>query len=352
MRPADPDDIDARFEALVAQFDEDEIRRMTAAARTSPLPPARRRRPVVAAAVAGLVVFLGLVVVLRPDVLERLGVVRPSASGGEDVVVSGPVVARPGPVLTPIPDGEEGLFDHAPVPALSPFAGTPAAAYADGEQGLVMPAARTLGGLTEDEVGQALRRVRRLLSAAHLDPATVRGERPEAFARLLHPRQREAFLRHLDDGGPAGTRSWLFSLAPDAAEPVGDVVKVSGETALAKRTGGGVTITTDYLFVHPVSRPGAPSDMTRVVEHDRREFSAYREDGEIVVWLSAVDSTLFGANCEMDDGFVHPRFPGDPQGARPSGEPVDPYDRVSAASPVSAFSRVSGRLRCPAALGT
>ncbi|MEU6425480.1 hypothetical protein ABZ860_06230 [Microbispora sp. NPDC046973] len=344
MRPADPDDIDARFEALVAQFDEDEIRRMTAAAESASPSPGRRRRPAVLVVIAGLVVLVGLVVALRPDVLERLGIVRPAA-GGEDLMISGPVVARPGPVLTPIPDGEEGLFDHGPVPPPSagPFAGTPAVDYADGEQGLAMPAARALGGLTEKEVGQALRRVRLLLSAAHLDPATVRGERPEEFARLLHPRQREAFLRHLDDSGPSGTRSWLFSLAPDAAEPVGHVVKVSGETAISERAGGGVTIETDYLFVHPVSRPGAPLVVTRVVERHRSEFSAYRENGKLVVWLTTDKSALFGANCASSDGFVHPRFPGDPQGARPSGEPVDPYDRASG---------VSGGPRCPAALGT
>ncbi|OPG08408.1 hypothetical protein [Microbispora sp. GKU 823] len=118
MRPADPDDIDARFEALVAQFGEDEIRRMTAAAESVASPPGRRRGPAVLAVIAGLVVLVGLVVVLRPDVLERLGIVRPAA-GGEDLMISGPVVARPGPVLTPIPDGEEGLFDHGPVPAPS-----------------------------------------------------------------------------------------------------------------------------------------------------------------------------------------------------------------------------------------
>ncbi|MEV4324441.1 hypothetical protein AB0J37_19595 [Microbispora rosea] len=344
VRPADPDDIDARFEALVAQFDEDEIRRMTTAAETDVYPPGRRRRPAALLVIAGLVVLVGLVVVLRPDVLERLGIVRPAA-GGEKLMISGPVVARPGPVLTPIPDGEEGLFDHGPVPAPSdaPFAGTPAVDYADGEQGLAMPAARSLGGLTEQEVGDALLRVRRLLSAAHLDPATVRGGRPEEFIRLLHPRQRETFLRHLRDSGPSGTRSWLFSLAPDTAEPVGDVVKVSGETTISERAGGGVRIETDYLFVHPVSRPGARSIVTRIVEHHRSEFSAYREDGKLVVWVNSDRSALFGANCTPDDGFVRPRFPGDPQGARPSGEPVDPYDRVPG---------VSGGPRCPAALGT
>lgn len=347
MRPADPDDIDARFEALVAQFDADEIRRMTAAAESADPDedepaPVRRRRPAVLIAIAGLVVLVGLVVALRPDVLERIGILRPATSG-EDVIVSGPVVARPGPVLTPLPDGEEGLYDHGPAPIADPFAGTPATAYADGEQGLVMPEARALGGLTEKETARALERVRRLLSAAHLDPATVRGERPEEFIRLLHPRQREEFLRHLDDPGPSGTRTWLFSLAPGTAEPVGDVVKVSGETTVSAREGGGVTIETDYLFVHPVARPGSPQTTTRVVEHHRGEFSAYRENGKLVVWLTEDKSALFGADCGAGDGFVHPLFPGDPRGGRPSGEPVDPYDRSSG---------VPGTPRCPAALGT
>ncbi|WP_432932167.1 hypothetical protein ACQPZZ_13825 [Microbispora sp. CA-135349] len=344
VRPADPDDIDARFEALVAQFDEDEIRRMTAAAESDSFMPGRRRRPAVLVAIAGLIVLVGLVVTMRPDVLDKLRIAR-SPAGNEDLIVSGPVIARQAPVTTPIPDGEEGLFDHGPVPAppAGLFAGTPAADYADGEQGLVMPAARALGGLTREEVGRALSRVRRLLSAAHLDPAAVRGERPEEFIRLLHPRQREAFLRRLDDSGPSGTRSWLFSLAPGTAEPAGDVVKVSGETTISKRAGGGVTIEADYLFVHPVSRPGAPSTVTRIVEHHRNEFSAYREDGGLVVWLAADESAVFGANCTEDDGFVHPRFPGDPQGSRPSGEPADPYDRASG---------LSGQTRCPAALGS
>ncbi|WP_405084499.1 hypothetical protein [Microbispora sp. NBC_01389] len=343
MRPADPDDIDARFEALVAQFGEDEIRSMVTAAERDPLTRrARRRRlPAVLVAIAAAVLVVGLVVTVRPDALERLGV-GGTAPGDDDRFVTGAVVARPGPVLTPIPDGEEGLADLDPAPA-GPFTGTPAAGFADGEEGLVMPPARKLGGLTEDEVGRALLRVRGLLSAAHLDPATVRGGRPDRFAGLLHPRQRKTFLSGLDESGPSGTRSWVFSLAPGAADPAGDVVKVSGAMTVGARTGGGVRIEADYLFVHPVTRPGDSLTVTRVVEHHRSEFAAYREGGRLVVWLDGDRSALFGASCDTGDGFVHPYFPGDPREARPSGEPVNPYDRASA---------VSRRPACPAAYAT
>lgn len=347
VRPADPDDIDARFEALVAQFDEDEIRRMTEAAEQDalPRPAVRRRLPLILASIAAVVLVAGLVLTVRPDALQRLGIVR-TETGGEDTIVTGPVFARPGPVLTPIPDGEEGLWDHGPAQALpvaDPFAGTPATGYADGEQGLVMPVARALGGLTAEEVGRALRRVRLLLSAAHLDPVAIGGGEPEEFARLLTARQRERFLDHLDEGGASGTRSWLFSLAPGTAVPVGDVVKVSGQTSLSKRAGGGVAIEADYLFVHPVSRSGDPLSVVRVVEHHRTAFSAYERDGELVVWLDDDASAVFGADCDADDGFVHPRFPGDTRKARATGEPVDPYDLGG---------RVSRRPACPASLGT
>ncbi|MFF4772148.1 hypothetical protein [Microtetraspora fusca] len=68
MRSADPDDIDARFEALVAQFDEDEIRRMEAAAARLPR-SGRRRTPVVMLAILGVVALAGAIISLRPDLL-------------------------------------------------------------------------------------------------------------------------------------------------------------------------------------------------------------------------------------------------------------------------------------------
>ncbi|WP_433413549.1 hypothetical protein ACQP1V_31140 [Microtetraspora malaysiensis] len=68
MRSADPDDIDARFEALVAQFGEDEIKRMEATAARLPR-SGRRRTPVMMLAILGVVALAGAILSLRPDLL-------------------------------------------------------------------------------------------------------------------------------------------------------------------------------------------------------------------------------------------------------------------------------------------
>lgn len=340
MRPADPDDIDARFEALVAQFDEDEIRRLTRNAELGtgrPQPP-RGRAPVVVIAFAAVVVVVGLVISLRPDVLDRFGSLR---GGGEPAArpAIGPAVARPGPVLTPLAEQDDAFADSGGLGtmlAADPFAGSPAAGYADGEKGLVMPPPLALGGLSRAQVAAALSGVRRLLAAAHLDPATLRGGRPDAFIRLLEPAQRRAFLRSLGKGGPSDSRSRVFSLAPGEAEPATDVVKVEGETTVtprvpSRRDGhgrpGGVTISVDYLFVYAVNRPGDRRAPTRLVRHYKGEFSAREEDGETVVVVESESIGTAGASCDVHDGFVHPHFSGQPRKVEPSGAPFDPYDR-------------------------
>ncbi|GAA4582803.1 hypothetical protein GCM10023194_18540 [Planotetraspora phitsanulokensis] len=350
MRPKDPDDIDARFEALIAQFDKDEIRRLVEEAegvaedppqepgeRPPATPPRRFDRrgmlPVVVIVLSGLVVLIGLVVSLRPDMFGDPGPGdTPSPRYGE-----APTVARADPILTPIEDDEAGQE----LPRLAdPFAGSPAAAFADGTAGLVTPPARALGGLTEEEVGAALARVRRLLAVAYLDPATVRGKKPDAFVKLLDPGQRGWFARHLDKAGTPDTRTWVFSLDPRTAEPNGDTVKVDGKTTITAVRGragaatkgrGGVTIKADYLFVYAVRPPGDQVTTMRVVAHYVVGFSARRDGGRLVVWVDGVTRSVFGARCDArggaGDGFVRPGLPGSPEEARPSGAPTDPYDR-------------------------
>ncbi|ETK35977.1 hypothetical protein [Microbispora sp. ATCC PTA-5024] len=338
MRPADPDDIDARFEALIAQFDEDEIRRITAEAERGLGPGGRRARaPVVVLALAALVVAVGLVISLRPDVLGKLGSLRSAAAGGEPAHQPhfGPAVARPGPVLTPIADDDDAFLEGGGVasalPPVDPFAGSRAAGFADGVKGVVLPRARALGGLSRKQVAKALRRVRRLLAAARLDPAAIRGGRPSGLAKLLDPEQRAYFLKHLDKGRASNTRAWAFSLAPGSADLTTDTVKVDGATTTARRRSkdgrGGITITADYLLVYAVNRPGDRASARRLVDHYRARFSAWKEDGDVVVWLDQTSSGTAGASCDFGDGFVHPHFDGEPQRVQPSGPPADPYER-------------------------
>jgi hypothetical protein len=380
MRPRDPDDIDARFEALIAQFDKDEIRRLTEEAEgladdpaedpdESPVVAPRRRfdrrgaLPVVVIVLSGLVVLIGLIISLSPDMLGDPGQGdTPSPRYGD-----APTVARADPILTPIADDDAGQE----LPRLAdPFAGSPAATFADGKAGLVMPTAEALGGLTEEEVGAALSRVRSLLAAAYLDPAALRGKSPDAFVKLLDPGQRKWFTRHLDKAGTPETRTWVFSLDPRTAEPNGDTVKVDGETTIAATRSGdrrdragtaakgrkGVTIKSDYLFVYAVRPHGDQVTTMRVVAHYAVRISAYREGGRLVIWVDGIARSTFGTRCDLrgaaGDGFVHPDLPGhpgspgtpgQPREAGPLGPQVDPYDRRE---------NQAGRHRCLPTMGT
>jgi hypothetical protein len=71
-------------------------------------------------------------------------------------------------------------------PPADPFAGTPADDWADGANGIVLPAAKPIGGFTRDQVKFAYQRTRKLLVAANLDPTTLLGGAPTAFAEPPH----------------------------------------------------------------------------------------------------------------------------------------------------------------------
>ncbi|MFD0659811.1 hypothetical protein [Thermocatellispora tengchongensis] len=125
MPTPDHDDLDARFTALMRQIDAEQAARMRRAGRRLDRRRRRhdrshgaRRRVTLAAWLAvAAVAAAGAAVTLRPDLLPA-----PSSSG-------------------PVPEETRPVATRAPrvVAAPDPFAGSPAAGFADGEGGLVLP---------------------------------------------------------------------------------------------------------------------------------------------------------------------------------------------------------------------
>ncbi|NED92573.1 hypothetical protein G3I76_72530, partial [Streptomyces sp. SID11233] len=76
--------------------------------------------------------------------------------------------------------------------------------WAEGADGIDVPAARATGGMSAAEVRQALSRTKDFLVGTNLDPAVLRGERPTRALRFLDPRQR-AVREYVADafGAPA-----------------------------------------------------------------------------------------------------------------------------------------------------
>ncbi|MEU8143817.1 hypothetical protein [Nonomuraea sp. NPDC048901] len=324
------DDLDARFNELVAQIDEDERRRMRAAAsRGARAPrsdkatrPRRAGRGLLAAGlVAAVIGGATVIVAARPDLLT-------------------PQVGSPGPVpeeTQPVMAAPEaaGVETATPEPtAADPFAGSPAEKYAEGAAGFVLPKAKALGGLSKKDVAKALDRTRKLMTAAFLDRKTLMGGKPKAFMKLLDREQRVWFQKYLDrkksGKDDADSRGWVTSFAPKTAELSTDVIKVKGKTTVAKarkygRSGAEVKL--NYLVVYAVNRPGQPATTIRLVTHPVGSVFAYREAGELVLWLKGWGYTSTPARCDVDDFFIHPVYDDSAPGTvQPSGPPSNPYD--------------------------
>jgi hypothetical protein len=178
----------------------------------------RSRASTIGIAIA-LLAFLGV----AAFGFSRLAALHPSGSADQTPVTNGPT-----PASQPTPQS-------LPSPTLAaPFTGTPAASFADGAAGIVVPAAHRVGRFSATQVAAAYRTTRKMLIAAHLNGRTLRGGSPAAFANLLIPQQRSFFVGHLDKTGTSSrgaersTRNWLTSFAPGSTQFDGKVIKVHG----------------------------------------------------------------------------------------------------------------------------
>ncbi|GGX67944.1 hypothetical protein GCM10010358_22980 [Streptomyces minutiscleroticus] len=278
-------------------------------------------------AVAGVPVAVAVVLVaMRPSLL-------PGDPFGDRTEAAALPPETAAPTTAPAAAPGTASLDH-------PFAGSPAERYADGADGIVVPGAKPVGAMGEEQVAQALKQTKALLVGANLDRKVLLGGHPKAALDVLDPKQPEmlddvrSWLRHPDeDHDPL----LLFSrFDPDEVRLVGDVVKTRGRmTFEAGEDGASVVVHADYTFVYAL----APADeerteVTRTIVRraldvrllDPAKYTA--TPGKLAVMRYAQD---FGNSaCDTHDGFLHPQF--DSQAAAgpsavPTGPTRDPYDR-------------------------
>ncbi|MFG2712645.1 hypothetical protein ACGFX2_19140 [Streptomyces goshikiensis] len=283
-------------------------------------------------AAGAIVLIAGLALVaLRPElVIDR---------------ITGKTQAREDARNAPVPPVESVRPTAAPEAAQpdrptlkEPFRGSPALQWADGAAGIEVPAAAAAGGMSKEQVAAALDQAKRFLVAANLDPAVLRGERPEAVLKLLDP-QGEQDRRLLEKALARPTAEqdpiWLVTRFPAAEVRLAtDVVKTRGRMTFEGGKPGEVKVSLDYTFAYALTKaaPGS-EEVTRTIV--RRQFALYLRDP--ARWRETTEGTLqlgdssheYGnARCGVHDGYLHPSFPTDgPDEVAPSGAPVDPYDR-------------------------
>ncbi|HUB41865.1 MAG TPA: hypothetical protein VMA72_23720 [Streptosporangiaceae bacterium] len=348
--PADaapgPDDINNRLDEIAAELaTEAKFKELSAAERAEQARRAERRsRPRPAAGrgqrtadgrprgrTTSLVITFAVIAAL---IAVSFGVSRLHLTGhGAAKPDNTPVTASSSPAAIP-------TVTPPPFTSADPFAGSPAVSFADGASGIVIPAAHRVGSYSAAQVRAAYVIVRKMLIASHLNASVLGGGKPTAFARLLTSTQRSQFERNLNRTGSnsrgfqRSTRTWVTSFAAGTTELVGNVIKVRGQmSAGVHRTGHvrALSIHADYLFVYPVQQEGGqPSTRMRIVDRAYLTvlFAQWTDPGgPLEPWFAGDLGGPAGVLCGINDGFVHPAFPGGPQSpVRPSGTPINPYD--------------------------
>ncbi len=293
-----------------------------------------RRRRIVSA--VGIVVAVGLAVVaVNPDwALSRLpGGLGDGFRGSEGAQAAPATLPAETAAPTAAPPAEA-----SETPTLEqPFRGSPAARYADGADGIVLPEAEAVGALSKEQVADALRLTKAYLVAANLEPATLRGERPADAIDLVDPQQpdvRDRMGASLRSPGEERDPLQYFSrFDPDEVRLVGDVVKTRGRMTFKEGEQETAEIHADYTFVYPLvkAQRGATQVARTIVRrslvvqvHDPTKYQV--TPGKLSFAENRAD---FGnSDCFVYDGFLHPYFAGDLE-AEPSasGPARDPYDR-------------------------
>ncbi|WP_416985750.1 hypothetical protein [Streptomyces sp. T028] len=287
---------------------------------------ARKRRLWV---VLGVPVVIALAVVaMRPSLLPG----DPFGAGEPEAVSESPLAPE-----TAAPTGAPDSVDPDTPTIDRPFAGSPALRWADGAAGIVVPEATPVGSLSKAQVEQALTQTRKLLVDANLDPATLRGERPETALAVLEPRQTDLLeLLNTALSKPDKNHDPLLMFSrfdPDELRLAGDVVKTRGRMTFKAGENASVVVHADYTFVYPLVQTGeGATEVSRTIV--RRVLDVELSDpakyvvtpGKITVLK--YDQNIGNSACDVYDGFLHPQFStGETEGATPTGPTTDPYDR-------------------------
>lgn len=143
----------------------------------------------------------------------------------------------------------------------TPFAGTPAADWPEGSDGIRLLPAAAVGDHAAAQVAQAMAQVKQLLVAAHLDDEIRTTHDPDGYLALLAPNSRAreragiAGDRDPDEGGEITLFATGFHLLPTP-------VRVTGSMTVSTDGLDRLTVHTNYVYAFAF----APADPLRITQ--------------------------------------------------------------------------------------
>ncbi|MFC8849341.1 MULTISPECIES: hypothetical protein [unclassified Micromonospora] len=231
----------------------------------------------------------------------------------------------------------------APTPTPTPsasgprdyFAGTPAAGFAVGERGIILPPARATGPFSEAQVQAALDATRRALIESRLADTMLGGD-PHRFLEVLAKDARTDLTPLLAD-----SRRRLFATQFARKFRHVDETRVSGKVAYeATEDDSGVrmlAVTTRFSWVYAFERLAgeAPPEANLVVVRDTLVWQFPHPDdvvpGARGLWLASAEALHWNAMCDelgqtgrLDVEPGRYRLRGGPAGSVPLTEVFDP----------------------------
>lgn len=216
-----------------------------------------------------------------------------------------------------------------PAPS-NPFEGTLAADFPEGEAGIVLPQASAVTGFTEQQVADALEKVRQGLIAARLDQRMLVDHDSSVLLNLLAPDAQDA----LKDDFAQGT---FFSFASQIAPGYSlteDKVRVKGTVEFKANTIDDIRVLEVitkfvwvYAFTGELKRPGDHLVVVRDEVHWVFPVDADVEKSSRGMWINEATGYASNIDCDLlDQGLLALGKPRTVVGAQPTEDEDAVFD--------------------------
>ncbi|MFL6142534.1 MAG: hypothetical protein ACJ72N_11805 [Labedaea sp.] len=252
---------------------------------------------------------------------------------------------------SPVPAAIPATTEPSPPAALvidlrHPYAGSPAATWADGAAGFELPARQPAGPFTAAEVDTATHQVRDVLVASRLDPQVLVDHDPARFLGGFAPDARRQLQPLFRAGREAEVQS-LVSMVASGTRLLSVPPKVRGSMSVHPGGPGELVVHTNYVFVYAFSAD-SPDQLTSVMDIlvvVRAEVDYVLRTGQRWTpasrgwWYGEAGGYAYSIACDTyRKGFLAPAY------TEPGGTEVSGQDRSRYFDPASPLPAATG---CP-----
>jgi len=208
-------------------------------------------------------------------------------------------------------NNSRGAEQPGTVDVTTPFAGTPAADFADGAAGIVLPPAAPLGTIPASAVAAAYEQVKEVLVTSRLSRPVLESHQVERYLGLLAP-DAQAQIRPTFSN-PAESYALTTRIA-DGYHLLPVQPKVNGSMTAALGEEGELRIHTNFVFVYAFEPRGRVTSPTEILTVDRFEadfsvLDARWPPSSQGIWPGTVKSFHYGMACTAHErGELAPAY--------------------------------------------